>query len=96
MPGPDPNGIRVEERADGSLLITAELWLFNKGGQSWGVRLRRQRVIAERLHFDSWRCAWCDDPVPISKRLDAQFCSERCRKASAYRRRKGRRREGSG
>ena len=95
MPGPDPFGIYVEEREDGSFTVTAQLWARNKGGQSWGARIRRQREIAERLYFDAWRCDWCDGPIPIYKRLDAHYCREVCRKAAARARRKSRQRLGS-
>ncbi len=95
MPGPDPFGIRVEEREDGGLNVIAELWARNKGGQSWGVRLHRMREIAERLRFNNWRCEWCNEPIPISKRLDANYCHERCRKAAARARRKSKQRLGS-
>ena len=88
MPGPDPFGIRVERRADGGINVTAELWARNKGGGSWGARIRRRNEIAVRLYFNTWRCDWCDGPIPISKRLDAFYCHERCRKAAARARRK--------
>jgi hypothetical protein len=90
MPGPDPFGIHVYEHEDGRFGVTAELWHHNKGGQSWGARKQRAQVIAQRLQWKTWRCDWCDGPIPTYKRLDARYCRERCRKAAARIRRKGR------
>lgn len=88
MPGPDPDGIFVERRADGGISVVGKFWAYNKGGQSWGARHRRIREIAARLKSNNWRCEWCDEPIPVTKRLDAFYCSERCRMAVEYVRRK--------
>jgi predicted nucleic acid-binding Zn ribbon protein len=33
-------------------------------------------------------CTWCDASIPESKRTDSQFCSNSCRMAAAYARRR--------
>ena len=90
MPGPDPFGISIEQREDGGFTVVNRLWAYNKGGQSWRARNQRIQGIAQRLHWGTWRCDWCDGPIPIAKRVDALYCHERCRKAAARARRKSR------
>ena len=83
MPAPDPHSIYFTDYGDGRFKITAET---NSNGNR-RVRIARMLAISRRIKWGSWRCRECGKPMPLCKRTDACFCSERCRKASARRRR---------
>jgi hypothetical protein len=82
MPVPDPNGLDIEEHDDGSFTITAEIWPHGNRRH----RIARMKAVTRRLRCGGWRCRECKDRVPLYKRADAHFCSERCRKLAARRR----------
>jgi hypothetical protein len=79
MPGPDPQGIDINERPDGSFTITAELWRHGNRAH----RLARMLAISKRIKVDGWRCPWCGEPVPLYRRADANYCGEGCRSRAA-------------
>jgi hypothetical protein len=85
MPAPDPSGLDLEEY-DGGFSITAELWWYGNRRH----RIARMKAVMRRIRFGGWRCLQCNRPIALFKRADADFCSERCRKVVARRRREGR------
>lgn len=85
MPAPDPDGVCEVCREDGRITVTGE--------QSWtNPRARNARMvrILRNVQRDGWRCRFCEDEVPLFRRADARYCSERCRKAAARARRQWR------
>ena len=86
MPGPDPDGLGIEESDCGGFNLTA--YCFSNGNRRH--RLARMRAVTRRLRWGGWKCQGCGEPVALHKRADAQFCSERCRKAEARARRQRR------
>ena len=86
MPGPDPNGLHLEEYEDGSWSLTAAVWYYGNRR----ARIARMMAVSRRMRFDRWKCSWCRDPVPLYRRADAQFCCESCRKKAARWRRRAR------
>ena len=87
MPGPDPNGLYIEEYDNGGFRLTAEIWWHGNRRH----RVARMLAIKQRLRWGGWKCLCCGEPVPIYKRADARYCSEGCRKAEARARRQNRR-----
>src|SRR5215471_8504823 len=83
MPHPDPNGLSIYEREDGTLGITAEIWWHGNRRH----RIARMRAVARNIACDGWRCRWCGTEIALFKRSDARYCGERCRKVVARRRR---------
>lgn len=79
MPEPDPFGVEIEEREDGTVAATYHVWGCGN------VRHRKARAVAliRNIKRDGWRCAWCDAPIPEFRRADARYCREGCRKAAA-------------
>ena len=86
MPGPDPDGISIEEHDEGRFTLTAHC--FADGNRRH--RVARMLAIRQRLRWGGWKCLGCGEPVALFKRADADYCSERCRKAEARARRKRR------
>lgn len=82
MPAPDPEGLYLEEYEDGSISVISEIWEHGNRRH----RLARAKRVLRNLRWD-WRCSWCREDIPLHKRADARFCSERCRKAKARQRR---------
>lgn len=83
MPGPDPEGLEIEERADGSFTISGSVWWYGNRR----ARIARMRAIARQIRFNGWKCRWCSAPIPLWRRADARFCCEGCRKRDARQRR---------
>jgi hypothetical protein len=72
MPGPDPQGLDIEERPDGSFTITAEVW--RNGNRKHSVA--RMLAVSKLIKAGGWRCPHCGDPVPLYRRADARYCGE--------------------
>ena len=88
MPGPDPDGVYIDEGEDGINLVMAfrtDANILRKGG-NMRHRYDRARRIAIRLRW-GWNCLQCREPVPIYRRADACYCTEGCRKLAARQRR---------
>lgn len=83
MPCPDPNGLVIDEHDDGGFTLTAEIWQHGNRRH----RIARMMAVSRRLASGGWRCFRCGETIALCKRADASFCSERCRKAFARRRR---------
>jgi len=83
MSGPDPFGIWVQYDAEGNTHVVYEQWDY--GNRK--TRQARASSILRNLKL-GWLCPVCFEPVPIYRRADAAFCSERCRKKQARKRRK--------
>jgi hypothetical protein len=79
MPAPDPCGLYIEERTDGSFTITAEVWRYGNRKH----RLARMLAVTRRMKADGWRCSWCGEPVPLYRRADAIYCGDGCRGRAA-------------
>ena len=80
MPAPDPDAIEIIEWEGGYSVLFP----------SWPngcprTLAARAKAILRNLRRNGWRCMWCGDPVPTQRRADAEFCSERCRKAAKRR-----------
>lgn len=86
MPAPDPHSLYISHHDNGRFTITAET---NSNGNR-RVRIARMLAISRRIKWGKWRCHECGEQLPLCKRADARFCSERCRKASARQRRRPR------
>lgn len=84
MPAPDPEGLHLEEYDGGDFNIMCEIWEHGNRRN----RLARMKAVARNLLRGGWRCWGCREPVPLYKRADARFCSERCRKAQVRERRR--------
>ena len=50
MPGPDPQGLDIEESEDGVFRQTAEVWRYGNGR----ARMARMNAVAERIKWDGW------------------------------------------
>ena len=86
MPGPDPKGLWIErEGGRPSAFFHAYGW----DGKA-RHRKRRAETILRRIASRTWRCAWCNAPLPDWRRADAEFCREGCRKRAARARRAAR------
>jgi hypothetical protein len=79
MGGPDPSGLDIEERDDGSFTITAELW--DHGNKRH--RIARMLAVRRRILRTGWRCVHCGTQIALFRRADADFCREACRKKEA-------------
>jgi hypothetical protein len=83
MPAPDPQGLDIDEKDDGSFTITCEVWPYGNRR----VRIARMIAVSRNISRHGWKCHWCRDPIALFKRTDAQFCSDGCRKRAAHQRR---------
>lgn len=83
MPAPDPHAITINETPDARLSLLVET--FMAGNRR--ARIERAKRILHNLARGDWSCRWCGDPVPLSRRADARFCREACRKRMARQRR---------
>ena len=88
MPQPDPNGLYLDEREDGSFTVTAEVWWHGNRRH----RLARMLAVARNIARGGWRCWRCATEIALFKRADARYCGEQCRKATARERRQTRQR----
>ena len=86
MPGPDPDGLYIDEYDNGDFTIGCEIWEHTNRSH----RIRRMLAVAANIRRGGWRCLHCREPIPLYRRADAYFCRERCRKAAARARRGGR------
>ena len=88
MPGPDPDGLNIDEGEDGINLVMAFRTDANvlRNGGNMRHRYDRARHIEIRLRR-GWNCLQCRELVPIYQRADACYCSEGCRKRAARQRR---------
>ena len=89
MPEPDPYGIEIGPDYPGqiSVLVYHSLAAAFYGGGNKRHRMLRAKRILSNLRWGGWCCTWCREPVPLSKRADAKFCSDGCRKRAARERR---------
>lgn len=53
------------------------------------TRIRRKAQAMARLYARGWHCLHCGRLMPESKRIDATYCRESCRKIAARHRRQG-------
>ena len=79
MPAPDPQGLDIDERPDGSFTITAEVWRYGNRKH----RLARMIAVSHRIKADGWLCPWCREPVPLYRRANSRYCGEGCRARAA-------------
>lgn len=82
MPAPDPHGISEGENWPRDVLV-----------EQWGCGNQRHRKacalrILGNARWGEWTCRECGDPVPFTRRADAIYCREGCRKAAQRMRRK--------
>jgi hypothetical protein len=84
MPEPDPHGIEPAENWPRGVLVYHFLC-----GNKRHRNARAQRILlnARRGGGGEWSCRECGDPVPFTRRADAIYCREGCRKKAARRRR---------
>ena len=89
MPGPDPYGIEIgpDYPQQISVLVYQSVTVALYGGGNKRHRTERAKRILSNLRWGGWCCTACREPVPLSKRADAKFCSNRCRKRAARERR---------
>jgi hypothetical protein len=86
MPEPDPFAIWLGDAEPGQISVTFERpWNGN-------LKARKARAVAilRNLQRGNWLCRECGTPVALTKRADAVFCSEGCRKRAARWRRQWR------
>lgn len=81
MPEPDPHG--VEEGHNWPKSVLAYYWPTGNKRH----RMARAQRILRNARWGEWACHECGDPVPFSRRADARFCREACRKRAARQRR---------
>ena len=83
MAEPDPSGVEPGESWPNSVLFYT--WPC---GNKRNRKARAQRIMQNaRRGGGEWSCRECGDPVPFTRRADAVFCREGCRKKAARRRR---------
>jgi hypothetical protein len=89
MPEPDPYGIEIGPNYPGqiSVLVYHSVAAAFYGGGNKRHRIQRAKRILSNLRCGGWCCIWCREPVLLSKRADAKFCSDGCRKRAARDRR---------
>lgn len=83
MPPPDPEGLSLETSDDGRWRLLAEVWTDGNRRH----RLARLRAVSRMIRLGGWTCRACGSDMPLHKRADARYCSERCRKSDARARR---------
>ncbi len=81
MPEPDPHGI--EEGDNWPRNVLCYIWLC---GNKRHRKARAQRILRNAF-WGEWSCRECGEPVPFSRRADAKYCREACRKRAQRRRR---------
>src|SRR5947209_1071444 len=69
MPHPDPSGLDIEERPDGSFAVTTELWFFGNPRH----RLARMYAVARNIARAGWRCWRCSPPRRCTTRCGNGF-----------------------
>ena len=84
MPEPDPNGIAEGDNWPRGVLV-----------EQWGCGNKRHRMaraisILRNARWGEWSCRECSEAVPFTRRADAVYCREGCRKKAQRRRRKER------
>lgn len=88
MPGPDPFGISYDETPDGRPIVLAEVWptsgFLAQGNRRH--RLARAKAVLWKLTRDGWICPECGGHVPMTRRADAVYCRESCRKRAKRKR----------
>lgn len=86
MPGPDAGTIWLERTDRGyHAQFHKYFWTGNDAN-------RKARVIAigKRMIQGTWSCRCCGDELSQDKQADTLFCTNRCRKRAARKRRTGR------
>lgn len=86
MPGPEPGTVWIEEQ-EGGFVAMAECYFWTG---NLGNRIKRAKAMLRRVKSGTWVCRWCGDELPDYLRVDAQYCSEGCRKLAARQRRNNR------
>lgn len=81
MPEPDPCGIEPAENWPRGVLV----YHFACGNKRH--RNARAKRILANARWGEWSCRECGEPVPFTRRADAIYCREACRKLAARRRR---------
>ncbi|MCC0071102.1 MAG: hypothetical protein H6897_14395 [Rhodobacteraceae bacterium] len=88
MPAPDPFGLHYDETPDGRPMIKSEIWpsdgMFAKGNRRH--RLARAKAVVRKLTLNGWACRECGGHVPLTRRADAVYCGESCRKRAKRKR----------
>jgi len=77
----DPHGIEPGENWPHSVLV------YGWPCQNRKHRKLRAARILRNARWGEWSCWQCGLPVPFTKRADATYCRESCRKKAARRRR---------
>jgi hypothetical protein len=80
MPEPDPHGIEPAENWPRGVLVSHFLC-----GNRRHRKARAQRIL-QNARWGEWSCRECGEPVPFSRRADARYCREACRKKAARQR----------
>ena len=75
MPAPDPFGIEASPESETVVLFHS--WLCGNQKHRKARALRIARKLAAPF---GWTCPACGDPVPLTRRADAIYCREACRK----------------
>jgi hypothetical protein len=65
MPHPDPGGLSLDEREDGSFTVTAEVWWHGNRRH----RLARMHAVARNIARGGWRCWRCGTEIALSSVL---------------------------
>ncbi|PTV95933.1 hypothetical protein C8J27_103263 [Rhodobacter aestuarii] len=75
MPAPDPFGIAP------SLANPISVWVDTwPNGNVKHRKARAVRIVRKIASPLGWTCPACGDPVPFTRRADAIYCREACRK----------------
>lgn len=77
MSEPEPRGIEPGDNWPRTVLV--HLWPC---GHKRHRKARARRVL-KNARWGEWTCRQCLDPVPFTRRADAVYCRERCRKRAA-------------
>lgn len=82
MPELDPHGIEPSHNWPRGVLV------YGWPCQNMRHRNDRAQRILRNARWGEWACSECGDPVPFSRRADAKYCREACRKKAARKRRR--------
>lgn len=82
MPEPDPHGIEEAENWPRGVLV------YHWACGNKKHRNARAAHILRNARWGEWSCRECGEPIPFTRRADAMFCREVCRKKAQRRRRK--------